>query len=189
MPQLRKFTGVGTGIIVGATFATIVGVGAHGGDATKIHACVDQAGNIKIVGPAAACKQNEVALDWNVQGVQGVKGDQGIPGVPGAKGDTGAKGETGEAGPPGTFTGSFTSPNGSFTLAVTDNGIELTGPLASIRLGNNGIEIESDRDISIQSAADTDIRSASEMSIRGATTVEIEAGGVLHLKGASIQQN
>ena len=42
---------------------------AHGGDANKIHSCVNNnSGTIKIVSPTATCSNNETALDWN-QGV------------------------------------------------------------------------------------------------------------------------
>jgi hypothetical protein len=37
---------------------------AHGGDATLVHACINNGGNVKIVGPSDACGKNERAQDW-----------------------------------------------------------------------------------------------------------------------------
>ena len=46
--------------------------GAHGGDTSLIHACVNNSsGTIKIVGANDECKKNESALDWNQTGIQG----------------------------------------------------------------------------------------------------------------------
>src|SRR5262249_61960374 len=41
----------------------------------------------------------------------------------GAAGPQGPPGSTGAQGPPGTFTGHFQSPNGAYSLDVTDTGI------------------------------------------------------------------
>lgn len=43
--------------------------GAHGGDASAVHACVEPAsGSLRIVGPGSACKKNETPLDWTKAG-------------------------------------------------------------------------------------------------------------------------
>ncbi|MGE0686939.1 MAG: hypothetical protein AB7P33_09360 [Dehalococcoidia bacterium] len=62
-------------------------VSAHGGDASKIHACVNNSsGTIKIVGVSDGCKNNETALDWNIQGVAGPAGAAGPAGPAGPAG-------------------------------------------------------------------------------------------------------
>jgi hypothetical protein len=175
MVQLRRFTGVGTGMIVGAAFATIFGVGAHGGDVTKIHACVDAAGNIKIVGASATCKQHETAVDWNIQGVKGDKGDQGVPG---------AKGDPGVMGPPGTFTGSFISPNQDYRLTVADTGIELRGPNGRIVLGASDIFIDSALAVSVRSGTSMLIKSATSMDIQSNASMDIQSGAVMTVESA-----
>jgi hypothetical protein len=52
-----------------------IGIGtlasAHGGDTTKIHACVTGKGTVRIVKPAEACKRGETPLDWSAQGAGG----------------------------------------------------------------------------------------------------------------------
>jgi len=176
MVQLRKFTGVGTGFIVGAALASIVGVSAHGGDVSKIHACVDAIGNIKIVAASATCKSNETPVDWNIQGVKGDKGDAGLPG---------AKGETGAMGPPGTFSGSFTSPNQDYRLAVTDTGVELAGPNARITLTDAGISINSALALSVRSGTATDIRSGSTLDMRSGSSTDIRSGSSTDIRSSS----
>src|SRR3989344_3103274 len=68
--------------VLGAIAVTFI-VNAHGGDTSKIHACVRNstmlasAPNIRIVGANDDCNNNETALDWNIQGVQGPPGPAG----------------------------------------------------------------------------------------------------------------
>jgi hypothetical protein len=121
-----------------------------------IYACVKQEGQARIVGSLAECKQNEAGLSWNVVGPQGNTGPQGIPGPQGDPGPQGSKGDTGGAGPQGAAgpqgetgpqgatgatgpagpqgppgdagSATLTSPNGAFSVSVTDNGIFLRGP-------------------------------------------------------------
>jgi hypothetical protein len=43
-------------------------VHGHGGDGTKIHACVNQSsGEVKILGASATCKPHETAVDWAIE--------------------------------------------------------------------------------------------------------------------------
>lgn len=80
---LLSFFGVG---LLGAIVGTVI-VSAHGGDVTKIHACVKTStGTIHIVGANDTCAGNETALDWNIQGVQGAPGPTGMPGPTGVPG-------------------------------------------------------------------------------------------------------
>ena len=92
-------------------------VSAHGGDPTKVHACVlvtaggggpgslasaGEAGALRIVGPNDLCRVNETALDWNQSAVPGPAGPQGPQGLPGLQGPPGpAGGPPGPAGPVG----------------------------------------------------------------------------------------
>lgn len=97
-------------------------------------------------------------------GAPGAKGDTGAtgaPGAPGAKGDTGpqgAVGPQGPAGPQGTagsgsgsgFSGSFTSPNGLYSLAVTDAGITLKGPGGKVVIDRSLVRVIGEPWISIE---------------------------------------
>lgn len=67
------------------------------------------------------------------QGPQGETGPQGPQGEKGEKGDTGATGPTGPQGPQGPAgqsggNAALTSPNGLFTIKVTNSGITISGP-------------------------------------------------------------
>ena len=51
----------------------------------------------------------------------------------------GQDGQPGQSGTNGKdFSGTFTSPNGQFTLSVADSGVQITGPSASIEIDSSG---------------------------------------------------
>jgi hypothetical protein len=96
------------GVIVGMAGALgITAMGAHGGDASRIHACItdfnrDGEGRyLRVISATDACRRGETALDWNIQGPAGPAGPQGNIGPKGDKGDTGATGPQGPTGPVG----------------------------------------------------------------------------------------
>ena len=63
---------------------------AHGGDTSVIHGCVNKDTKfVRIVKATDTCKSNEVAVDWNSQGLAGPAGP------------TGSRGPTGPAGADG----------------------------------------------------------------------------------------
>ena len=71
---------------------------AHGGDATLVHACIDNSTRIvRIVDPNDDCQRHETAQHWSIQGPAGPVGPQGLQGVPGAHGAPGAPGAPGAA--------------------------------------------------------------------------------------------
>lgn len=200
MQRLGKYRGVALGIFVGASMATIVGVSAHGGDTTLIHACVGSAGGVRIVDASAACKTNETAIDWNVQGLKGDKGDPGLQGPKGDQGDPGVqgpKGDQGDTGPAGTFSGVFTSPNQAYQLSVADSGIEMAGPQGIVRITAAGVELASPgakitvdvARINIESDVQVIVRSGASVDIEAAAITSIEGSGILDLKGAVILAN
>lgn len=101
----RKAEIVGLALL-GAALAFLGGavgtmVSAHGADITKIHACVKNNGEIRIVGANESCKDSQSALDWNIQGPQGPAGPQGPKGDPGPAGPPGPQGPAGPQGPEG----------------------------------------------------------------------------------------
>lgn len=84
--------GVLIGVVAGAMLvggATIAS--AHGGDASRIHTCVNSSGLMKVVAPNVACGNNETALDWNQTGPSGPVGPTGATGPQGPTGDAGAQ--------------------------------------------------------------------------------------------------
>ena len=104
MHRLRSRSVLMSRIVVGALgalFGTVMNVSAHGGDTTRIHACVKQDGTLRIISATGTCKPNEIALDWSIVGPQGLPGTPGEPGEKGDTGEPGAPGEPGLQGPPG----------------------------------------------------------------------------------------
>ena len=144
-----------------------------------IQACENPGnGNLRVVANNATdCHANETALTWNVVGPQGPKGDTGDTGPQGPAGPPGQKGDTGDTGPAGSFTGVFTSPNGQYSLSVTDTGIGLRGPDGS-RLTINAAGIE------VRSALDATVRAATALTLQGGTDADLKAGSNLTLEGA-----
>jgi hypothetical protein len=88
-----------------ATLFVIAGaavVGAHGGDTSKIHGCINKETKyIRVVGVNDNCKSGETAIDWNITGPQGLQGPAGPAGSAGPKGPPGSQGPVGPEGPQG----------------------------------------------------------------------------------------
>jgi hypothetical protein len=115
----------------------------------EINACSKKgAGTLYLAGDKG-CLPGDTAVAWTIKGPQGEPGPAGPSGPEGPKGDRGdvgpagpsgpegpqgpsgpqgAQGPSGPSGPAGTFSGSFQSPNGQYSISVTDAGIELRGP-------------------------------------------------------------
>jgi len=127
-----------------------------------IHGCYDkESGKLYVIDSeqGAVCKNGQIALTWNQRGPKGDTGAPGLNGVsptvaqlsPGdshcsaggaaitdAAGTTAyvCSGQNGKDGQP--FAGTFTSPNGQFSLSVTDAGVEISGPDAKVSLPSTG---------------------------------------------------
>ena len=124
------------------------------------------------------CTAFETQISWNQKGQ---KGDTGTPGKDGvgptvaqlSTGDShcpaggaaitdaggttayvcsGVNGQNGTNGKDGqSFSGTFTSPNKQFSLSVSDSGVEITGPDATVMLpSNGGVDIQSNGNVSIK---------------------------------------
>ena len=75
---------------------------AQAQSSNQVYACVASSGQVRLVGPAEPCKNNEKPATWNLQGPPGPAGPQGPPGAKGDTGSTGPqgpKGDTGNTGP------------------------------------------------------------------------------------------
>jgi hypothetical protein len=60
---------------------------ADGGDPAVVHACLQKnSGSVRIVGPAEACRNSEVAMHWGLVGPAGPAGSPGAPGPAGPPG-------------------------------------------------------------------------------------------------------
>jgi len=95
-------------------------------DTTTIRACLQHNGDLRIVTTERRWTQCPDArrLEWRVHG------------EPGPAGPAGAQGERGPAGPAGAS--SLVSPNGLFRIDITNRGIYLRGPTASVYVDRFG---------------------------------------------------
>lgn len=128
-----------------------------------ITGCVNPSGGLRVVADGALCKLNETTLTWNRRGPvgpqgpqgetgpqgpegpigpsgpMGPQGPQGETGLQGPPGEDGADGQTGPMGPAGpSGTASLVSPNGLFSVEITDRGIVLRGPSSTLLVDRFG---------------------------------------------------
>jgi Collagen triple helix repeat (20 copies) len=88
------------------------------------------------------CRPGDASLDWGIEGPPGPPGPAGPPGPQGATGPQGPVGPQGAPGPAGTFTGSFKSPNGLYSIDVLDTGILLKGPGGTVKIDNGSVIVQ-----------------------------------------------
>jgi hypothetical protein len=117
------------GFTVGAAWA------GHAASDNVIHACTAHGnGTLYMQDSTGACKPNDATVVW---GITGPQGPQGIQGPKGDKGDTGAQGAPGTPGKDGSIS-SAVSPNGVFTITLSNAGILLNGPNGAIHVDFSG---------------------------------------------------
>ncbi len=124
----------GTVLIV-AALAAVVAVassltlaGAHGGDTSKVHSCVNKyTGGLRIIAANSICTLFENPLDWSQSGAAGPSGPVGPTGA------------TGPAGAGGQLNGvrEYTS-SGTFTVPAGSRGSSLMGALITAAGGRGG---------------------------------------------------
>jgi hypothetical protein len=96
-------------------------------------------------------------------------------GQPGAQGTTGPQGDTGSS---GAFSGSYQSPDGRFTLSVTNTGIKLSGPNTTfVDVTPSGVVVKGGGTVTVQAGATTTVRG-------GLVSVD---GGLVSLGGTNCQ--
>jgi hypothetical protein len=77
------------------------------------------------------CRRGDQTVEWSITGPQGPQGIQGIQGIQGPQGVQGAQG------PAGSITKAV-SPNGVFTVTLSNRGILLGGPNGSFTVNFEG---------------------------------------------------
>lgn len=112
--------------------------GAPGKDGTSVTATALAAGDAHCASGGSAFS----AATGVTYACNGAPGKDGVDGLNGKDGQDGAPGTPGAAGPPGDFSGHFASPNGDFALDVSNTGIKLSAPFASIELSNVGMTLK-----------------------------------------------
>lgn len=207
----------GTAVVLFAVAGSIAYASIPDAGTGKYHACVKANGTLRVIDPAVdACNPaNESEITFNQQGP---KGDPGAPGANGVSptvqqlpaGDphcsaggaaiTDAKGSTAYVCSGQPFSGTFTSPNGQYSISVLDTGVTVTGPNAKVTVtggdvrinpGNDfnvrasrDVTIEADSDLTAKAALNTTLAGGLDTLIKGAVDVGLD-GGTVHINGPS----
>jgi hypothetical protein len=139
--------------------AALVGAAAAGTAAyaalsdERVAACyVPKTGALYVVGRDGAplkCADGHLPIDWAVRGPQG---------------------------PAGVFSGTFTSPNGAYSISVTDAGIVLSGPGSAVRLAGANVAVESAGAISLQAGTTIAASSGTNLALASGNATSLQAG-------------
>jgi hypothetical protein len=136
----RQTVAYGLGLLTaGAGFAAGSAWAGHAATPGTISACQrHESGTLYIPTKETkyACKKRDTAVAWSITGPAG---PQGLKGDPGANG---ANGAPGPQGPPGTITNAK-SPNGVFTVTLSNSGIVLKGPTGKVVVDFSGAHVVS----------------------------------------------
>jgi hypothetical protein len=177
----------------GAAYATIPDSGG------VYTACrLNGIGTIRLIDPSGPsgsllshCTSIETQISWNQKGQPGAAGPAGSPGVSPtvtqlSAGDShcpaGGASITDSTGTPAyvcngaPFSGTFTSPNGQFSLSVTDTGVQVVGPNATISVSGNGT-------VSVQGDHVETVAGSDAVTVQGASTERVGGNDSLMVSG------
>jgi hypothetical protein len=125
----------------------------------RVAACyVPKTGALYVTGRDGAptgCAPGHLPIDWPIRGRQG---------------------------PAGVFSGTFESPNGQYSISVTDAGIVLASPDAEVRLTGANIAIESAGATTVQAGTTIGLTSGATTGIQAGTSLALASGN-----GTSVQ--
>ncbi len=92
-----------------------------------------------------------------------------------ANGQDGADGES--------FSGTFTSPNGQYSINVTDTGVTIASPDSSIAVSGGEIKVETLGSDGIV------VRSATSLDLRAGSTGRLESAATMTIRGSVVNIN
>jgi hypothetical protein len=123
------------GFAVGAAWA------GHAATAGSIQACVrHESGTLYLQNTRSKktpCERGDTTTSWSITGPQG---NPGLPGAPGKDGAPGQQGARGPQGNPGSLNNA-TSPNGLYTITLSNQGIMLKGPRGTVTINIAGAQM------------------------------------------------
>jgi hypothetical protein len=170
-------------VCVGVLFAAAAGIAYAAipdSDGVYTGCMLNKVGTVRLIDPSlpasnlmSHCTNVETKFTFNQQGQQGAPG---LPGAPGKDGAPGADGKDGKDGQP--FSGTFTSPNGRFSITVADTGIKLGGP-------SNSIELKPDGTIETRTATSFNLTSGGATKLVAGTSLDLQSGGATSLLAGS----
>jgi hypothetical protein len=95
----------------------------------------------------------------------------------GANGDDGADGEP--------FSGTFTSPNGEYTISVTDDGISLASPGALIDVAGTAITVQSAAALNVTAGTTLGLSSGGGTAFSAGSSFDVDAGSSMAISAGS----
>ena len=101
----------------------------------------------------------------------------GLDGQDGADGDS--------------FSGTFASPNGQYSINVTDTGVTLASPDSFIKVSGGEIRVEtqSSDGIVVRSGGLFDLRADTSLELRAGTTGRLESTATMTIRGSVVNIN
>jgi hypothetical protein len=172
------------------------------------HACMlVKDGTIRIIDPATdQCKaKTETEITFNKQGPQGPSptvtqlptGNTNCPNGGAAITDSANSTAYVCSGQP--FSGTFTSPNGQYSIAVTDSGVTITGAGNTVSVAGTGVRVDthgtspvtvmSSGDLTLRSGANASLESSSNLTVRAGSVGTVESSSALNVKGSTVNVN
>ena len=70
---------------------------------------------------------------------------------------------------------SMQSPDGRFKIAVTNSGVQLTGPSASVNLGDEALTIDAAKDLDVSVGGNANVAVAKSVNLQAAETIAVRA--------------
>jgi hypothetical protein len=176
------------GVAGGIAYASIPDSGTG-----TYHACVQKStGAIRVIDPETQhCNANsETEITFDQTGPSGISptvtplaaGDSHC--AAGGAAITDAAGTIAYVCSGQAFSGTFTSPNGQYTLSVADSGVTITGPShAIVTLTGAGVTVRGDV-VNVKADTTATIESGGAVSLKGQSTASIESSGSASLQAS-----
>jgi len=152
------------------------------------------------------CTSLETQITWNGKGQPGpagpagqsptvaqlASGDANCPNggaaITDANGSTAyvCNGANGANGQP--FSGTFTSPNGEYSISVADTGITIQhGTHVRMTLAGDDLEVRANSGIDMRSGLGATLEAGTDLRLRGGATVGVNGGGITTVNGGIVQ--
>jgi hypothetical protein len=136
MPTMLRRPVLALAIGLAVAVAAFAGNAAYGAlTDTTVDACyAPKTGALSVIGRDGAphkCAVGTLPISWSERGPQG---------------------PAGPAGPAGAFAGTFSSPNGLYSISVTNSGILLSGPGSTVRLSGPTVSVDSSGPTTVRGA-------------------------------------
>lgn len=213
----REMVAAAASAVVASVLVASVAWAAIPGDGGVIQGCYTKVGGVlRVIDTARgqACHPSfETPISWSQAGPQGPPGADGADGADGASptvaqlspGDpdcptggaaitdaagsrayvcSGADGTDGEP-----FAGTFTSPNGEYSITVTDAGVTIAhGTAASIRIVDGDVLVRGDN-ASVIAESGFEARGGTDVTIRSDSTATIQSSAAISVLGSLVRLN